>query len=230
MLFLVSRRPRKRYEQPAFMVYLRSMFALRYSFGYLICTFPCGIVAGLAPLWESEGDTAVCWALNDIWRWLQHTPQLMFYDRGCDSRPYLRNHPELLWAYCIMLIDRYVRYLYICNIRILVICLGRQNPLFLGVFVRVSNIYRSHLHVACSWIPYPDPYRRGVRLTLVLRLRFATFQRTHSSLRFHFPGQTQSGLPRVLLPRKNPRPPHLEGGREGSACLYVEQFTGRVFE
>lgn len=94
--------------QGPFIKYLRSMFAKRYSFGYIIATMPCGVVAGLAPLWEAEGDFDAAWGLNEIYRHAQHVPRLMFYDRGCFRRAWLRNNPDPFWSRCLLKIDRLV--------------------------------------------------------------------------------------------------------------------------
>lgn len=105
ILYAISR-THKRNDKPEFIKYLRGMFAVRFAHGFLLCSFPCGVVAGIAPLWESEGDAMTCLALNDIWRHKQHTPDIMYYDRGCSRRRYLINHPSDRWENTIMLIDR----------------------------------------------------------------------------------------------------------------------------
>lgn len=81
---------------------------MRFSFGYIIATMPCGVVAGLAPLWEAEGDFDAAWGLNDIYRHAQHVPQLMFYDRACFRRAWLRNNQDPFWGRCLLKVDRFV--------------------------------------------------------------------------------------------------------------------------
>ncbi|CAN0403082.1 unnamed protein product, partial [Pylaiella littoralis] len=76
--------------------------------GYFLCTFSCGIIAGLAPLWEAEGSVETAAALNSIWPDPRHRPTLLVYDRGCDRRVHLRLHPDPTWAGTINYVDRSV--------------------------------------------------------------------------------------------------------------------------
>lgn len=89
------------------MKYLRRMFDPRMSWGYLIITFSCGIVAGLSPLWESEGDRCAHWCFNDVFRHPEFIPDLLFYDRACFRRRHLISQGDTFWNNCILMVDRY---------------------------------------------------------------------------------------------------------------------------
>ena len=46
-------------QQPRLISYLRSMLGPRHTWGSLVCTFSCGVMAGISPLLEAEGDVEV---------------------------------------------------------------------------------------------------------------------------------------------------------------------------
>ncbi|CAN0495213.1 unnamed protein product [Ectocarpus sp. 12 AP-2014] len=94
-------------REPRLIRYLRSMLGPRHTFGYLICTWSCGIIAGMSPLIEAEGDSETAAALDDIWQDPAHRPNILFYDRGCKRRKHLRCHPDPTWAMTINIVDRF---------------------------------------------------------------------------------------------------------------------------
>ncbi|CAM9612092.1 unnamed protein product [Ectocarpus fasciculatus] len=93
--------------QPRLIKYLRSMLGPRHTFGSLICTWSCGIMAGISPLFEAEGDAETAAALDDIWQDPAYRPTILFYDRGCKRRRFLRCHPDPTWVMTINIIDRF---------------------------------------------------------------------------------------------------------------------------
>ncbi|CAM9605793.1 unnamed protein product [Ectocarpus fasciculatus] len=94
-------------REPRLIKYLRSMLGPRHTFGSLICTWSCGIMAGISPLFEAEGDAETAAALDDIWQDPAYRPTILFYDRGCKRRRFLRCHPDPTWVMTINIIDRF---------------------------------------------------------------------------------------------------------------------------
>ena len=82
------------------------MFSVHTTYGYLFSRYSCGVLAGLAPLWEAEGDREVELAIEDIWPHPAIRPTIMFYDRACKRRRYLLAHPDPSWAGTINIVYR----------------------------------------------------------------------------------------------------------------------------
>lgn len=84
------------------------MFARRNTFGHFVTSYCCGIVAGVAPLWEAEGSKEVAVALNEIWKDESTRPEILFYDLACRRRRYLVSNPEEGWDGTLNYVDRLV--------------------------------------------------------------------------------------------------------------------------
>eukprot|EP00752_Nemacystus_decipiens_P010643 g9480.t1 len=84
------------------------MLGPRHTWGALVCTWSCGVMCGISPLLEAEGDFEVAAALNDIWQEPRHRPFLMFYDRSCFRVKHLELHPDPLWGMTVMVTDRFL--------------------------------------------------------------------------------------------------------------------------
>lgn len=76
------------------------------SYGHLLGHLTCGIICGIAPLWNHEGMEIVVEGLDIIWGDPSTRPYILFYDNACKLRRYRINHPDLLWAMTRMVVDR----------------------------------------------------------------------------------------------------------------------------
>lgn len=92
--------------QTPFIHYVRGMFSVQQTFGYLLSSLNCGIIAHLAPLWEAEGDSEVAEGLNDTWPTVANRPNILFDDRACKRKRNLIAHPDPLWEGTINIVDR----------------------------------------------------------------------------------------------------------------------------
>ncbi|CAN0586239.1 unnamed protein product, partial [Laminaria digitata] len=80
--------------QPAEARQHKLLFSTHLTHGHFTASLNCGIIAGLATLWEHEGMEVVVEALNSIWEEPASRPDLMFYDNACCLRRYRMNHRE----------------------------------------------------------------------------------------------------------------------------------------
>ncbi|CAM9811413.1 unnamed protein product, partial [Laminaria digitata] len=83
------------------------MLSRRKTFGHFIASYCCGIVTGVAPLWEAEGPTEVATALNHVWKHENTRPEILFYDLACRRRRYLQHHPDAGWDGTLNYVDRF---------------------------------------------------------------------------------------------------------------------------
>lgn len=120
---VVNRPPPACKMQSPLVRFIRAMLGKRTTFGHLISSFTCGIIAGSGILWEGEGQEQVAAALNDIWR-RTSPPTLMFYDVACKRRRYLLTHPDWFWMSTINIVDRR---LFIVLQRIVAACAGAHS-------------------------------------------------------------------------------------------------------
>ena len=73
------------------------LFSAQYAHGYFIASLNCGIIAGLAPLWEHKGMEVVAGCLDSIWEDPANRPELIFYDNACRLPRYRLHHPDDSW-------------------------------------------------------------------------------------------------------------------------------------
>ena len=73
------------------------LFSTQYSHGYFIASLNCGIIAGLALLWEDEGMEVVTSCLDSISEDPASRPDLIFYNNACRLRRYRLHHPDESW-------------------------------------------------------------------------------------------------------------------------------------
>lgn len=93
--------------QPDDLKLLRLMFSRHNSYGHLVGSLNCGIIAGIANLTSHEGMEVVCEGLDLIWPDPLCRPNLMFYDNGCKLRTFRMNHPNASWLMTRYIVDRY---------------------------------------------------------------------------------------------------------------------------
>lgn len=92
--------------QPEDLRLLRLMFSRHNSYGHLVGSMNCGIIAGIANLPSHEGMGIVCEALDLIWPDPTCRPQLLFYDNGCKLLAPRLLHPNQLWLMTRYIVDR----------------------------------------------------------------------------------------------------------------------------
>lgn len=85
---------------------LKVLFSTHQTHGHFIASLNCGIIAGLAPLWEHEGMKVVAEGLDSIWEEPGSRPDLMFYDNACRLRRYRIHHPDESWVGTRLVVDR----------------------------------------------------------------------------------------------------------------------------
>ncbi|CAN0520027.1 unnamed protein product [Scytosiphon promiscuus] len=78
------------------------------TFGHLVASYCCGIVAGIAPLWENEGSKQVAAGLNEIWKDPASRPGILFSDFACRRRRHLLRHLDPTWDGTRNFVDRSV--------------------------------------------------------------------------------------------------------------------------
>lgn len=81
-----------------------------------MASYSCGIVAGIAPLWEAEGSKEVSDGLNEIWKDPLFRPEILFYDLACRRRRYLLSHPDAGWGGTLNYVDRSLVVIYFVGI------------------------------------------------------------------------------------------------------------------
>lgn len=84
----------------------RAMFAKQNSHGNFVVHLNCGIIAGSAPLHESEGMAEVDRCLNDILPLHRTRPDIMFFDKACVLDRYLDNQQDASWPMTRWIVDR----------------------------------------------------------------------------------------------------------------------------
>lgn len=70
-------------SQPRLISFLRSQLSPRHTFGHLLVSWSCGVVAGVSQLIESEGDTECSRALDAIFPEPRHRPGASFHTAVC---------------------------------------------------------------------------------------------------------------------------------------------------
>lgn len=87
---------------------IRSMLKRHRTFGYLVASYCCGIVAGIAPLWENQGSEEVAAGLDVIWKDPASRPGILFSDFACRRRRHLLRYPDPTWNETRNFVDRSV--------------------------------------------------------------------------------------------------------------------------